>query len=66
MRRKMQHHLSHPISITWAVSAAVFAFLYSGNMLSGTPGIILVVLAAAFLLTSLFSFYPRCVPLRIN
>lgn len=38
--------------------AAIFAFLYFGGMVTGTVGIILVVLGAVFALTSLVSFCP--------
>lgn len=38
--------------------AAVVAGLYYGNVISGTLGIVLLVLAGVFVLTSLVSFCP--------
>ncbi len=38
--------------------AAIFAFLYFGGMVTGTAGMILIVLGAVFALTSVVSFCP--------
>ncbi|MBL0132673.1 MAG: DUF2892 domain-containing protein [Chitinophagaceae bacterium] len=38
--------------------AAVFAYLYFGGVVTGTLGIVLVVLGGVFALTSLISFCP--------
>lgn len=38
--------------------AAVFAYLYFGGVVTGTLGIVLVVLGAVFALTALISFCP--------
>jgi hypothetical protein len=38
--------------------AVVFAVLYFTNVVSGTPGIVLLLLAGVFILTSLVSFCP--------
>jgi uncharacterized membrane protein len=40
------------------IIAAVVAGLYYGNIISGTLGIVLLVLAGVFVLTSLVSFCP--------
>jgi hypothetical protein len=40
------------------ILAAIFAVLYYTEIISGTLGIVLVVLGAVFLLTSLVSFCP--------
>lgn len=40
------------------VLAAVFAYLFFTDTVTGTPGIILLVLGGVFLLTSLVSFCP--------
>jgi hypothetical protein len=42
------------------------AVLYFTNVISGTVGIILLVLAAVFVLTSLISFCPLYLPFGIN
>lgn len=46
--------------------AAVFAGLYFTNTVTGTFGVILIVLAAVFVLTSLVSFCPLYPLLGIN
>jgi hypothetical protein len=46
--------------------AAVFAYLYFGGIVTGTWGIVLVVLGGVFLLTSLISFCPLYAPFGIN
>lgn len=40
------------------ILAAIFAFLYFNGTVTGTVGIVLVVLGAVFALTSLVSFCP--------
>ena len=46
--------------------AAVIAALYFSGIVSGTLGIILLVLAGVFLLTSSIAFCPLYVPLKIS
>lgn len=46
--------------------AVVFAVLFFTNVISGTLGIILLVLAGVFVLTSLISFCPLYWPFGIN
>ena len=48
------------------ILAAIIAILYFTNVISGTLGIILLALAAVFVLTSLISFCPLYAPLGIN
>lgn len=48
------------------ILAALIAILYFTNVISGTLGLILLVLAAVFVLTSLISFCPLYAPLGIN
>ena len=48
------------------VVAAVIAYLYFTNAISGAVGITLLVLAAVFLLTSVISFCPLYLPFGIN
>lgn len=48
------------------VIAAVIAALYLTNVISGTLGIVLLVLAIVFLLTSFVGFCPLYKPLGIN
>ncbi|HPN18643.1 MAG TPA: DUF2892 domain-containing protein [Chitinophagales bacterium] len=44
------------------IVAAIFAVLYFTNTVSGTLGIILLVLGGVFVLTSLISFCPLYAP----
>ena len=46
--------------------AAVFAYLYFSGTVSGTLGLILVILGAVFVLTSLVSFCPLYTLVGIN
>jgi Protein of unknown function (DUF2892) len=46
--------------------AAVFAYLYFSGTVTGTVGIILVVLGAVFVLTSLVSFCPLYALIGLN
>ena len=46
--------------------AVVFAVLFFTNVITGVLGIILLVLAAVFVLTSLISFCPLYWPFGIN
>jgi hypothetical protein len=46
--------------------AVVLAILFFANVISGTLGIILLVLAGVFVLTSLISFCPLYWPFGIN
>lgn len=48
------------------ILAAVFAVLYFTGTVGGTLGIILLVLAAVFVLTSLVSFCPLYLPFKIS
>lgn len=46
--------------------AVVIGILYFTNVISGTLGLILLILAAVFVLTSLVSFCPLYAPLGIS
>lgn len=48
------------------IIAAVVAYLYFAGIITGTLGIVLVVLAAVFVLTSLISFCPLYAPFGIK
>lgn len=48
------------------IIAIVFAILYFGGVVSGTIGIVLLVLGAVFVLTSLVSFCPLYLPFGIS
>lgn len=48
------------------IIAAVIVILYFTNVLTGTLGIVLLVIAAVFVLTSLVSFCPLYWPFKIS
>ena len=48
------------------IVAAVVALLYFNNVISGTLGIVLLVLAVVFVLTSLISFCPLYLPFGLS
>lgn len=48
------------------VIAVVIAVLYFSNTVGGTPGIVLLIIAAIFLLTSFISVCPLYIPLGLN
>lgn len=54
----MKRNMSNVDRIARVVIAALFAYLYFGGIVTGTLGIVLVVLGAVFLLTSVISFCP--------
>ncbi len=54
----MKKNMGSADRIIRVLLAAVFAFLYFNGTVTGTAGIILLVLGAVFILTSLVSFCP--------
>ena len=54
----MKRNLSNIDRIVRVIVAALFAYLYFAGVVTGTLGIVLVVLGAVFLLTSVVSFCP--------
>ena len=48
------------------IGAALIAVLYFTNVISGTLGLVLLVLALVFVLTSLISFCPLYAPFGIS
>ena len=48
------------------IVAAIFAVLYFTGTVSGTFGILLLVLAAVFTLTSVISFCPLYLPFKLS
>lgn len=54
----MKRNMSDMDRIIRVILAALFAYLYFGGIVSGTLGLVLVVLGAVFLITSIISFCP--------
>ncbi len=62
----MKRNMSNLDRTIRVVVAAIFAYLYFGGIVTGIFGIILVVLAGIFLLTSLFAFCPLYLPFKFS
>ena len=54
----MKRNMSNTDRIFRVIIAALFAYLYFGGLVTGTLGIILLVLGVVFVLTSVVSFCP--------
>ena len=62
----MKRNLSNIDRIIRLVLAAVFGYLYFGGIVTGALGIVLVVLAGVFLLTSIIAFCPLYAPFKFS
>ncbi|MCB0619084.1 MAG: DUF2892 domain-containing protein [Saprospiraceae bacterium] len=62
----MKKNMGSADRIIRVVLAVVFAALYFSNTVTGTLGIVLLVLAGVFLLTSLVSFCPLYAPFGLS
>ena len=62
----MKRNMSNTDRIVRVVIAALFAYLYFGGVVTGALGIILVVLGAVFLLTSIIAFCPLYAPFKFS
>jgi hypothetical protein len=62
----MKRNMSNLDRIIRVVLAALFAVLYFTGALTGTLGIILLVLGGVFLLTALVGFCPLYVPFKFS
>ena len=62
----MKSNMSNLDRIIRVVAAALFAYLYFGGIVTGVLGIILLVLAVVFLLTSIVAFCPLYLPFKFS
>ncbi len=62
----MNRNMSNADRVIRVLLAAVFAYLYFSGTVAGLLGIVLVVLGAVFLLTSLVGFCPLYAPFRFS
>lgn len=62
----MKRNMSNIDRIIRVVLAALFAYLYFGGVVTGTFGIILIVLGAVFLLTAVLAFCPLYAPFKFS
>ncbi len=62
----MKHNMGTTDRIIRSIIAILFIALYAAGMISGTLGIILLVISGIFLLTSIAGFCPLYALLKIN
>jgi hypothetical protein len=62
----MKRNMSNIDRIVRTVIALAFIYLYFGGIVTGTLGIVLVVLGAVFLLTAVIAFCPLYVPFKLS
>ncbi len=63
---KLNKNMGTTDRIIRLVLAALFLVLYFGNIVGGVLGIVLLILAVVFILTSIVSFCPLYVPFKIS
>ncbi len=62
----MKRNMSNVDRIVRVVVAALFAALYFGGIVTGTLGIVLLVLGAVFLFTAAVAFCPLYAPFKFS
>jgi hypothetical protein len=62
----MKRNMSDTDRIVRVILAALLAYLYFSGIVTGVLGIVLVVLAAVFLLTAAIAFCPLYAPFKIS
>lgn len=62
----MKRNMSNIDRVVRVIIAAVFAFLYFSGTVTGALGIVLLVLGAVFVLTSIIAFCPLYAPFKIS
>ena len=62
----MKRNMSNVDRIARVVLAAMFAYLYFSGVVTGTLGIVLIVLGAVFLLTAVIAFCPLYAPFKFS
>ena len=62
----MKRNMSNIDRIARIVLAAIFAYLYFGGIVTGTLGVVLLVLGVVFVLTSIIAFCPLYVPFKFS
>ncbi|MBK6794046.1 MAG: DUF2892 domain-containing protein [Anaerolineales bacterium] len=62
----MKRNMSNTDRIVRVVISALFAYLYFSGIVTGTLGIVLLVLAGVFTLTSVIAFCPLYAPFKLS
>ena len=64
--KEMKKNMGTADKIIRLIIAAIFTTLYFTNVITGVLGIVLIVLSAVFVLTSLVSFCPLYLPFGLK
>ncbi len=62
----MKRNMSNTDRIVRVVISALFAYLYFSGIVTGTLGIVLLVLAGVFTLTAVIAFCPLYAPFKLS
>ena len=62
----MKRNMSNIDRIVRVLLAALFAYLYFSGIVTGTLGLVLVVLGGVFLLTAIVAFCPLYAPFKFS
>ncbi|MBN8582604.1 MAG: DUF2892 domain-containing protein [Anaerolineae bacterium] len=62
----MKRNMSNTDRIVRVLISALFAYLYFGGIVTGTLGIVLLVLAGVFTLTAVIAFCPLYAPFKLS
>ena len=62
----MKRNMSNTDRIVRVLISALFAYLYFGGIVTGTFGIVLLVLAGVFTLTAIVAFCPLYAPFKLS
>ncbi|MEP0806638.1 MAG: DUF2892 domain-containing protein [Chloroflexota bacterium] len=62
----MKRNMSNTDRIVRTIVAALFAYLYFSGAVTGAFGIVLLVVAAVFLLTAIVAFCPLYAPFKFS
>jgi len=62
----MKRNMSNIDRVIRLVLAALFGYLYFGGIVTGTFGIVLLVLGAVFLVTAVIAFCPLYAPFKFS
>ncbi len=62
----MKQNVGNIDRIIRIVAAAIFAYLYFGDIVTGTLGIVLVALAVVFTATAALGFCPLYLPFKLS
>ena len=62
----MKRNMSNTDRIVRVLISALFAYLYFGGIVTGTLGIVLLMLAGVFTLTAVIAFCPLYAPFKLS